>query len=106
MPTPTDDPRDLLTVIACMRAAPGRREELRAALEALVEPTSREAGYVNHDLHQGIEDEDAFFFYENWESDRHLDDHLSAPHLEEFAARIPDLLDESGSSVNRVRRLA
>ena len=41
MPTPTDDRRELLTVIAYMRAAPGRRDDLRAALEALVEPTSQ-----------------------------------------------------------------
>ena len=106
MPTPTDDRRDLLTVIAYMRAAPGKRDELRAALEALIEPTSREKGYVNYDLHQDIEDPDRFFFYENWESGEHLDAHLAAPHLTEFAARIPDLLDDSGLSVNRVRRIA
>lgn len=106
MPTPTDDRRDLLTVIAHMRAAPGKRDELRAALEALVEPTSKEQGCVNYDLHQGIEDPDRFFFYENWESDADLDAHLDAPHLRDFAARIPELLDDEGLSVNRVRRIA
>ena len=106
MPTPTDDRRDLLTVIAHMRAAPGKRDELRAALEALVEPTSKEQGYVNYDLHQGIEDPDRFFFYENWESDADLDAHLDAPHLRDFAARISELLDDEGLSVNRVRRIA
>jgi quinol monooxygenase YgiN len=106
VPTPTDDRRDLLTVIAHMRAAPGKRDELRAALEALVEPTSKEQGCVNYDLHQGIEDPDRFFFYENWESDADLDAHLDAPHLRDFAARIPELLDDDGLSVNRVRRIA
>ena len=106
MPTPTDDRRDLLTVIAHMRAAPGKRDELRAALEALVEPTSKEQGCVNYDLHQGIEDPDRFFFYENWGSDADLDAHLDAPHLRDFAARIPELLDDDGLSVNRVRRIA
>ena len=106
MPTPTDDRRDLLTVIAFMRAAPGKRDELRAALEALVEPTSQEEGYINYDLHQSLEDPDRFFFYENWESDADLDAHLDAPHLRDFAARIPELLDDSGLSVNRVRRIA
>ena len=106
MPTPTDDRRELLTVIAYMRAAPGRREELRAALEALVEPTSQEEGYVNYDLHQGVEDPDSFYFYENWHSGDDLDAHLAAPHLRDFAARIPELLDGQGLSVNRVRRIA
>ena len=106
MPTPTDDRRDLLTVIAHMRAAPGKRDELHAALEALIEPTSQEKGYVNYDLHQSVEDPDRFFFYENWESGEHLDAHLAAPHLVDFAGRIPDLLDENGLTVNRVRRIA
>ena len=106
MPTPTDDRRELLTVIAYMKAAPGKRDELRQALEGLVEPTTGEDGCVNYDLHQGVEDPDAFFFYENWESGEHLDAHLATPHLTELAARIPELLDESGLTINRVRRIA
>jgi len=54
--TPTDSRRDLLTVIASMRARSGKEQELREALEALIEPTKQEAGYVNYDLHQGVED--------------------------------------------------
>jgi quinol monooxygenase YgiN len=54
--TPTDDNRELLTVIAFMRAAAGKREELKAALEALIEPAKQEDGCVNYDLHQGVED--------------------------------------------------
>jgi quinol monooxygenase YgiN len=104
--TPTDTRRDLLTVIARMHAKPGKEQELRSALEALIEPTSREKGYVNYDLHQGIEDPGWFFFYENWESAEDLDAHLNAPHLVEFARRLDDLLDESGLVIERVRRIA
>jgi quinol monooxygenase YgiN len=106
VPTPTDDRPDLLTVIAYMRAAPGKRAELRAALEALIEPTRREQGCVNYDLHQSVEDPDRFFFYENWESGTDLDAHLAASHLQKFSAMIPELLDDSGLLVNRVRRIA
>ena len=35
MPTPTGDNRELLTVIAFMRGAVGKREELKAALGVL-----------------------------------------------------------------------
>jgi quinol monooxygenase YgiN len=104
--TPTDDNRELLTVVAYMRAAPGKTEDLRAALEALIEPTSQEEGYVNYDLHQGVEDSSFFAFYENWLSAEHLDAHLAAPHLVAFAGKAGDLLDDSGLSVNRVRRIA
>ena len=105
MTTPTDDRPELLTVIANMRAKPGKEQELREALESLIEPTAAEAGYVNYDLHQGVEDPAVFFFYENWESAEHLDAHLTAPHLQEFSGRLDELLD-GGLRIERLRRIA
>jgi quinol monooxygenase YgiN len=104
--TPTDERRDLLTVIAYMKAAPGKEAELKAALEALIEPTSKEAGYVNYDLHQAVDDPGTFFFYENWESGDDLDQHLSAPHLTHFADIMGGLLDDNGLTITRLRRIA
>jgi quinol monooxygenase YgiN len=106
MGTPTDDRRDLLTVIAHMRAKPGKQQELNDALVALVEPTTQEDGYVNYDLHQGVEDPAVFYFYENWESADALDAHLQTPHLVEFAGRLDELLDDNGLTITRLRRLA
>lgn len=105
MTTPTDERRDLLTVVATMRARAGKERELREALEALVEPTTGEAGCVNYDLHQNLEDPGEFAFYENWESPDQLDAHLAAPHLVAFVDRIPDLLD-GPLVVRRMRRIA
>ena len=106
MATPTDTNRDLLTVIARMHAKPGKEQELREALEALIPTTLAEKGCVNYDLHQGVEDPRWFFFYENWDSAEDLDAHLQAPHLVEFAGRLDELLDESGLVIERVRRIA
>jgi quinol monooxygenase YgiN len=105
MSTPTDDRRDLVTVFASMRAAPGKEDELRRWLESVVEPTTNEVGCVNYDLHQGIEDPAAFFFYENWETAEQLDAHRQTPHMVAFADVLDDLLDESGLTVHRVRRI-
>ena len=52
----------------------GKEGELRKELEALIEPTSREAGYVDYDLHESAEQPGAFFFHENWGSAEHLGD--------------------------------
>ena len=106
MPTPTDDRRDLLTVIAYMRAKPGKEDELRDALKALIEPTSKEQGYVNYDLHESVEDPGVFFFYENWNSAQDLDAHLQAPHLQHFASIMGNLLDDRGLTITRLRRIA
>lgn len=108
MTTPTDTNRGLLTVIAHMRAAPGKEDELRRELEALVEPTEKEEGFVNYDLHVAISDDGSFYLYENWESEDLLDKHLQAPHLVRFAGMLDDLLDggSSGLHINRLRRIA
>jgi quinol monooxygenase YgiN len=103
--TPTDDRPELLTVIANMRAKPGKEQELREALEELIEPTRQEAGYVTYDLHQGVEDPAVFYFYENWESVEHLDAHLDAPHLQGFSSRLDELLDGE-LRIERLRRIA
>ena len=49
--TPTDENRSLLTVVAYMRAAEGKTEELRAALEALIEPKEIPVRSMNPNLH-------------------------------------------------------
>jgi quinol monooxygenase YgiN len=53
-----------------------------------------------------VEDPATFFFYENWESAAHLDAHLATPHLVQFAGVAGDLLDESGLTITRLRRIA
>ncbi|WP_420124182.1 putative quinol monooxygenase [Nakamurella sp.] len=106
MTTPTDDNPGLLTVIAHMRAKPGKRQELQDALTALVGPTSAEQGFVNYDLHQGTDDPDLFYLYENWESGELLDQHLAAPHLVDFAGRLGDLVADPGLTITRLRRIA
>ena len=75
-------------------------------LGALIEPTSQEEGYVNYDLHQGVDAPRFFTFYENWVSGAHLDAHLAAPHLVDLANKMGDFLDKNGLSVNQVRRIA
>ena len=105
MSTPTDSRPDLVTVIAHMRAKPGKEQELRDSLEALIGPTSQEEGYVNYDLHQGLEDSSLFYLYENWESVETHEAHMNRPHLQDFASRLDDLLD-GDLTVVRVRRIA
>jgi quinol monooxygenase YgiN len=106
MTTPTETNRDLLTVVATLRARPGKEAELRTALESLVAPTRAEQGNVNYDLHQGVEDPAVFVFYENWESPELLARHLASPELQQaIAAAARDLLDGEISIVP-LRRIA
>ncbi|MFP5068087.1 putative quinol monooxygenase [Pseudonocardia nantongensis] len=105
MPTPTDDNRELLTVIARMRAKAGKEDELRAELEKLIEPTTQEAGNVSYDLHQGTDDPAVFFFYENWTSEAALEEHMRSPHLTNAVGAMGELLD-GDLAIQKLRRIA
>ena len=83
---------DLFTVIAWLEAKPGKESELRAALLALIEPTRKEDGCVQYDLHEHTEQPGRFAFYENWTSKEHLDRHLASPHVQDFFTASPALL--------------
>lgn len=93
MSIPTDDNRELLTVVATMRAKPGKEDELAAALESIVAPTRAEDGCHTYALHRGVQDPAVFVFYENWTSPAHLDAHLASPHIQAALPMLPDLLD-------------
>lgn len=105
MSIPTDSNRDLLTVIANARAKAGKEHELRSALEALIEPTTKEDGYVTYALHQGADDPAVFYFYENWESAAHLQAHLGTAHIAGFLAVMEDLID-GPLVIQQLRRVA
>lgn len=83
-----------LTVVAEMLAKPGKENDLRQALLALVEPTRKEDGCVQYDVHQSTEASGQFVFYENWTSRAHLDRHLKSAHMTAFAKIAPELLAE------------
>ena len=78
-PTPTLTPT--LTIVASIRAMPGKVELVRGELEKLVPITRAEAGCLQYDLHQDNEDPAHFLFFENWESRELWQQHMQAPHL-------------------------
>ena len=94
-----------LTVIAHLRARPGRETALRDALIALVEPTLREPGCLAYDLHVAVDDAGSFHFYEVWRGPEEHAANLERPHLRGFLAQADDLLD-GDIRVSLLRRLA
>jgi quinol monooxygenase YgiN len=83
-----------ITVVATLRAKPGKEAELRQELLALIPTTRQEPGCLNYDLHQAVDNAGRFLFHENWTTRQGLDDHLNRPHLRAFLAKAPDLLSE------------
>jgi len=84
-----------LTVVANVKAMEGKSAEVRRELLSLVEPSRKDAGCIQHDLHQSTENSALFLFVEKWESKGHLDRHLSKPDLQAVLARVGQLVAES-----------
>lgn len=82
----------LLTVIATLRARPGKEAELKDYLTTLVGYTRTEMGCVAYDLNQQQDDPGLFVIVEYWTGRSALDQHMSMPYMQEFAASVGDLL--------------
>jgi len=85
---------DSLTVIAHVRAKPGHESRVRQLLEGLLAPTRAESGCINYDLHQSQIDPALFVFYENWESEAHLEAHARSAHIQSFRKLADETLAE------------
>ena len=83
-----------LTVIAHVKAQPGQEANVRRELLSLVAPSRKDAGCINYDLHQAVDNPALFMFHENWTSKGHLDSHLQKPDLEAVLARVGQMVAE------------
>lgn len=82
---------ELLTVVAEFQARDGKEAEARAALLTLIEPTRKEEGCVQYDLHVLHDRPGKFLFFENWNSRTDLERHLASAHLMALSAKISEL---------------
>jgi len=83
-----------LTVVAQIKAKPGKETQVRQELLSLVAPSRKDAGCLNYDLHQAADNPALFFFHENWISKAHLDQHLQKPELQAVLARLGQMVAE------------
>ena len=86
-----DDGSTPLTIVAELKAKPGKEAELRQALQALVEPTRHQQGNINYDMLVSNQDPGVVIFYENWRSKAEWEQHMQSSILVDFAKRQPDL---------------
>ena len=83
-----------LTVLARVRAKPGKESEVLRELQSIVGPSRKDDGCLSYDLHQSQTDRVLFMFHENWVSRTHLDQHLSKPDLQATFKRLEPLVAE------------
>lgn len=80
------------TNLAFIRAQPDKTQALGHALLALVAPSRAEPGCGTYDVHRSNDDADMWMVYETWRSVADLEVHFTLPHMQDFVAKIPELV--------------
>lgn len=85
---------ETITLLAVLKARPGKIEMLKHALRALLEPTRQEAENIEYQLFQLRDAPDCFYVRESWKSLKGLEDHVLLPHFQSFLVQSEHLLAE------------
>jgi quinol monooxygenase YgiN len=91
----------MIHVIASIRTAPGRRDEVLKLFSALVPQVLAEAGCIEYgtavDLENAIDGQpsarpDMVTVVEKWQDPACLRAHLTAPHMQQFREKVKDIV--------------
>ena len=77
---------------------------LKQAALAIVAESRQEAGCVNYDVHQLIDDETVFLWHETWANKAALDEHFAKSYTKEFFAGVDEFADEP-PQINLTRKI-
>lgn len=97
-------PSGAYSVVAEVRAKPGKEAELRAITLPLVRQVRAELNNVLYFLHEDRETPGHFVFYEIFATQADFDAHNATPHVQAWFARLPELA-EGGVEVVRMEIL-
>ncbi|GAA4719461.1 putative quinol monooxygenase [Brevibacillus fulvus] len=92
-----------ITVTAVLRAKAGKEQQLREELLKVVPLSRKEAGCIEYNLHQSLEDQRVFLFYETWKDEEALKSHAETEHYQQYRQNTEPLLESR--EVYRVRKL-
>ena len=77
----------MLLVAARCRVRPEHCEEFLLQVERIIPLVRAEPGCSRYELHADVFDEGLFVFCEEWECQKHLNDHIATPHMQAHFAK-------------------
>ncbi len=93
-----------IVLIARLKVKAESVEELKAAALKFVADSRNEAGNINYDTHQSIEDETLFFWHETWTNKAALDEHFATTFFGEFFKTVEEIAAEP-PQINLTRKI-
>lgn len=92
-----------LTVVATIVAKADSVKDVKTELLKLIEPTRKEVGCIEYNLHQDNDDPAVFIFYETWENLTCLEKHLSSDHFKSYVNAVGSLIADK--AVHKMTRI-
>jgi quinol monooxygenase YgiN len=83
-----------IVLVARLKVKDDKVEDAKRAALALVDASRAEAGCINYDVHQAIDDERVFVWHETWANKAALDEHFEKPYFAEFFATVQEIAAE------------
>lgn len=92
-----------LIVVAKVVAMKDSVEKVKSELLKLVEPTRKENGCIEYNLHQDNEDPAVFIFYETWENLACLEKHMGTDHFRNYVSAVAGSIEDK--TVHKMTRI-
>lgn len=93
-----------IVLIARLKVKADKIEALKSAALSIVADSRAEAGCINYDIHQSVEDETLFFWHETWVNKAALDEHFATPFFGEFFGIVGEVAEEP-PQINLTRKI-
>ncbi|MYL48121.1 antibiotic biosynthesis monooxygenase [Halobacillus litoralis] len=93
----------MITINAIIQAKQGQEEALFMELKKVVEPSREETGCVEYTLHQSLDEDGTFVFYETWEDEAALKAHVESEHYKAYRQATSELTDSR--TVHKLRKV-
>ncbi|AJY77965.1 monooxygenase [Paenibacillus beijingensis] len=82
-----------ISITAILQAKPGKEQLLRQELLKVVTPSRAEKGCLNYILHQSVENEAIFVFYETWKDEESINLHIETDHYKQYRHHTEALIE-------------
>lgn len=82
-----------IRIVATVIAKDNEVDFVKAATKSIVEPSKKDEGCLQYELHQDNANPNIFIFFEIWKDQKSLDKHNGTQHLKDFIEKIEDKID-------------
>ncbi|WP_374445310.1 putative quinol monooxygenase [Providencia sp.] len=77
-----------IRIVATIIAKDNEVEFVKSATKSIVEPSNRDEGCLQYELHQDNTNPNTFVFFEIWQDQQSLDKHNATQHLQDFIKKV------------------